>query len=293
LIAISQSGNYFKYLAWVPSEGGPLITQFGQIKSPEKFNFEDGHFSSILEQIYSEVSEISPRFQLSLDINNVFISGTNYSSLEFIEWQKVQISDQKFESRYHTFSYLFSKNSCLLNIHLNKELKSQIIDSVQDINGEIRSISIGLFSAEIGARKWFNANQLASYAVWKMGRNRVDQLIIVKSGEFESFIKFKRLKKSIKILNVIGTSPLVDKMLLQIEAWINGDLDEFTNIDRVFAYSSEINAKDLKNLIESQISNVTLLNPFEMLDISTEEKVNPITGASFAEMGVGFRGIDV
>jgi hypothetical protein len=82
-------------------------------------------------------------------------------------------------------------------------------------------------------------------------------------------------------------------MTQQIEAWVKGDLDEFIHIERVFAYSSEMNAKDLKKMIEAQINNVTLLNPFEVLDISTEEKINPIKGATFAEMGVGFRGIDV
>ena len=293
MIAISQSGNHFKYLAWVPSEGGPLITKFGQIKLSEKFNFKKGDLTSILEQVINEVSENPPRFQLSLDNNNVFISESNYSSEKFMEWQKTQVSDLKFESLYHTFSYPFLINSSLLNIHLNKELKSRIIDSIQDVNGELRSITIGIFSAEIGARKWFHANQLENYAIWKMGRNHVDQLLIVKSGEFQSFITFKRLKNSVKILNIIGGSPVVDKMIQQIETWINGDLDEFTNMDRVFTYSSEINAKDLKKLIESQIANVTLLNPFEVLDISTEEKVNPVKGATFAEMGVGFRGIDV
>ena len=80
---------------------------------------------------------------------------------------------------------------------------------------------------------------------------------------------------------------------MQFEAWINGDLDEFIHIERVFVYSCEINVKDLKELIEAQINNLTLLNPFDVLDIATEEKINPIKGATFAEIGVGFRRIDV
>jgi hypothetical protein len=101
------------------------------------------------------------------------------------------------------------------------------------------------------------------------------------------------LKDSVKVLNVIGFSPLIDKVTKQIETWMNGDLDEFIHIERLFAYSSEMNAKDLKKLIDAQINNVTLLNLFDVLDVSTEEKMNPIKGATFAEMGVGFRGIDV
>jgi len=293
LIAISQIGNYFQYLIWVPSEGGPLIIKFGEIKSPSQFNFRDGHFTSILEKIASEVPEISPRFQLSLDYKNILISDTNYNSEEFLEWQNNQVIDPDFEMLYHTFSYPFLNNSKLLNIHLNKELRSSIINSIQDVNGELRSINIGIFSAEIGARKWFYASQFESYAIWKMGKNNIDQLLIVKGGEFQSLISFKRLKNSVKLLNVIGSSHLIDKIIEQVEVWINDHLNEFIHIDRVFAYSSEVNAKDLKKLIESQINNVTLLNPFEMLDVSTEVKMSPIKGARFAEVGIGFRGIDV
>jgi len=293
LIAISQSGNYFRYLVWVPSEGGPLIIKFGLIKSPADFNFKNGHFTSILEQIINETPETSQRFQLSLDIQNILISNTNYSSEGFIEWQKNQIGDPEFESLYYTFSYPCLNNNMLLNIHLNKEVKSRIVDSIQDINGELRAINIGIFSAEIGARQWFHANQLKSYAVWKMGKNHTDQLLIVKSGEFQSFVTFKRLKNSVKVLNNIGSTIITEKVTQQIESWINDDLDEFIHIERVFVYSSEMNAKNLKKLIQSQIMNVTLLNPFEMLDISTDEKISPIKGAAFAETGVGFRGIDV
>tara|TARA_B110000467_G_scaffold127951_1_gene121220 strand:+ start:172 stop:1053 length:882 start_codon:yes stop_codon:yes gene_type:complete len=293
LITISQNGRYFRYLVWVPSEGGPLITKFGQIKSSENFNYKNGHFTSILEEIMNENPEMPPRFQLSLDNQNIFISNTDFISKEFIDWQNTQNSDPEFELLYHRFSYPFLNNSVLLNIHLNKELKSRIIDSIRDVNGELRAINIGIFSAEIGARQWFHANQLQSYAIWKMGKNHVDQLLIVKGGEFQSLISFKRLKNSVKLLNVVGSSQLVNKLIKQIETWINGDLEEFIHVDRLFAYSSEMNAKDLKKLIDAKINNVTLLNLFEVLDISTEEKMNPIKGATFAEMGVGFRGIDV
>ena len=241
----------------------------------------------------NENPEMPPRFQLSLDNQNIFISNTDFISKEFIDWQNTQNSDPEFELLYHRFSYPFLNNSVLLNIHLNKELKSRIIDSIRDVNGELRAINIGIFSAEIGARQWFHANQLQSYAIWKMGKNHVDQLLIVKGGEFQSLISFKRLKNSVKLLNVVGSSQLVNKLIKQIETWINGDLEEFIHIDRLFAYSSEMNAKDLKKLIDAKINNVTLLNLFEVLDISTEEKMNPIKGATFAEMGVGFRGIDV
>ena len=293
MITLSQSGKYFQYLEWIPSEGGPLIIRFGQIKSPQDFSFKNGNFTSILEQIIYESSETSPRFQLSLDNQNIFISHTHYNSSSFIEWQKYQISDPEFENLYDTFSFPFLNNNSLLNIHLCKELKTSIVNSIQDVSGELRTINIGIFSAEIGARQWFHAHQLESYAIWKMGKNHVDQLLIVKGGEFKSLVTFKRLKNTVKVLNLLGSSLLIEKLTLQIESWMSDGIDEFIHMEKVFVYSSELNAKDLKKLVESDISNVTLLNPFEVLDISSEEKINPLKGATFAEMGVGFRGIDV
>ena len=293
MIVLSQSGKYFQYLEWIPSEGGPLIIRFGQIKSPQDFSFKNGNFTSILEQIIYESSETSPRFQLSLDNQNIFISHTHYNSSSFIEWQKYQISDPEFENLYDTFSFPFSNNNSLLNIHLCKELKTSIVNSIQDVSGELRTINIGIFSAEIGARQWFHAHQLESYAIWKMGKNHVDQLLIIKGGEFKSLVTFKRLKNTVKVLNLLGSSLLIEKLTLQIESWMSDGIDEFIHLEKVFVYSSELNAKILKKLVESDISNVTLLNPFEVLDISSEEKINPLKGATFAEMGVGFRGIDV
>ena len=293
MIALSQSGKYFQYLEWIPSEGGPLIIRFGQIKSPQDFSFKNGNFTSILEQIIYESSETSPRFQLSLDNQNIFISHTHYNSSSFIEWQKYQISDPEFVNLYDTFSFPFSNNNSLLNIHLCKELKTSIVNSIQDVSGELRTINIGIFSAEIGARQWFHANQLESYAIWKMGKNHVDQLLIVKGGELKSLVTFKRLKNTVKVLNLLGSSLLIEELTLQIESWMSDGIDEFIRMEKVFVYSSELNAKDLKKLLESDIRNVTLLNPFEVLDISSEEKINPLKGATFAEMGVGFRGIDV
>jgi len=277
----------------VPSEGGPLISNFGRIKSTNDFNFKNGNFTDILKHILNESQEELPRIQLSLDYNNIFLSQTNYNSEDFISWQKSQISDSEFGTIFHTYSFPFSNENTLLNIHFSKELKTSIVNSIQDVYGELRTINIGIFSAEIGARQWFHANQLESYVIWKLGKNHVDQLLIVRGGEFQSLVTLKRLNSSVKVLNVIGASTLMDKIVEQINTWSNNDLDEFIHIERVFIYSSEPNSKDLKSVLESEISNVILLNPFEVLDKTTKEKVNPLKGATYAETGVGFRGIDV
>ena len=40
MLAISQSGENYYYLNWVPSEAGPMVTQHGSIKKTlENFNY--------------------------------------------------------------------------------------------------------------------------------------------------------------------------------------------------------------------------------------------------------------
>ena len=112
---------------------------------------------------------------------------------DYIQWKDEQSLNSDFNLLYDTYSYPFSTS--LLNIHIKKSIKKGIINSIQEINGELRSLGLGIFSAEIGARKWFQASKIDSYAIWRIGRNHLDQLLIVKNGEFDSLITFKRLKK--------------------------------------------------------------------------------------------------
>jgi len=55
-LAISQSGENYYYLNWVPSEAGPMVTQHGFIKkeleNPDKI---DEHYYEVLDEIFSNV----------------------------------------------------------------------------------------------------------------------------------------------------------------------------------------------------------------------------------------------
>ena len=56
MLAISQSGENYYYLNWVPSEAGPMVTQHGSIKkeleNPDKI---DEHYYEVLDEIFSNV----------------------------------------------------------------------------------------------------------------------------------------------------------------------------------------------------------------------------------------------
>ena len=75
MLAISQSGENYYYLNWVPSEAGPMVTQHGSIKKalehPDKI---DEHYYEVLDEIFSNVKNGDPICTFSLDSSNVLFS---------------------------------------------------------------------------------------------------------------------------------------------------------------------------------------------------------------------------
>ena len=291
MIAISQTEKHFKYIIWIPTESGPLITSFGQVNLPDNFDISKGQLSYVLEEITSSTSNLSPKFQISLDFNNIFVSENLLNLDDYVQWKDEQSLNSDFNLLYDTYSYPFSTS--LLNIHIKKSIKKGIINSIQEINGELRSLGLGIFSAEIGARKWFQASKIDSYAIWRIGRNHLDQLLIVKNGEFDSLVTFKQLKKNIKQKHHVGSTFLSDNLLKEIQSSFIDEIEKFNSVDYVYVYSCENNSKNLKNILEFDINNVILLNPFDVIDISSNKSVKPLKGATFAETGIGFRRVDV
>ncbi len=292
MIALTQHGNRFNYLSWIPSESGPLISNFGTVKSPQNFLFKNGDFSIILQNVLGNVDGIKPRFQFSLDAQQIFFSQSFINDSEYLSWEQDTQLEKSFFNNYDTHNYPF--NNCqLLNIHIPTSLKNNIIDAIRDINGEIRGINIGIFSAEIGARQWYHANQLESYVIWNFGKNHTDEALIIQGNELKAYFKFKRLKQQAKLIYLFGDSILTQKFIESVELWLSSDIDEINSFEKVFVYSNDDKNKDIKSIIGAEIHNVKLLNPFDILETTEIEKVNPFRGASFAETGAGFRGIDV
>ncbi len=292
MIVLTQHGTRFNYLSWIPSESGPLITNFGTVKPPREFSYKNGDLTHILQNVLGNIENVKPRFQFSLDAQQIFFSQSFVDNNEYLNWQQNTQLENSFSKDYDSHNYPF--NNCqLLNIHIPKSLKNNIINAIKDISGEIRGINIGVFSAEIGARQWFHANQLESYIIWNFGKNHTDEALIIQGNELKAYFKFKRLKSQAKLIFLFGDSTLTQKFLDSVELWLSGDIEEISYFEKVFVYSNDDRNKDIKSIIDAEIHNVKLLNPFDALETTEIEKVNPFKGASFAETGAGFRGIDV
>ena len=110
MLAISQSGENYYYLNWVPSEAGPMVTQHGFIKkeleNPDKI---DEHYYEVLDEIFSNVKNDNPICTFSLDSSNVLFS-TCYAennSEEMINWHLKQSRDEALNKIVDYYHYFF------------------------------------------------------------------------------------------------------------------------------------------------------------------------------------------
>ena len=75
MLAIAQSGNTYHYLNWIPSESGPMVTNYGKIQKEiadiEKFK---QHHYEILAEIILTIDNEEPICTYSLDMKNFIFS---------------------------------------------------------------------------------------------------------------------------------------------------------------------------------------------------------------------------
>jgi hypothetical protein len=291
LIAIAQSHNRLHYLKWVASENGPLISKYGSIVINQGTSINEGYLSILNELEDSVVA-------MSIDSDEIYFSNTkSYESVgdnEIFDWHNQQVHDIQFSKHFDTFRYPFdSETKQFFNIHIPIKLKESIISAFSKQSKEIVGLSVGIFSAEMGARQWFKANHLNSYIIWKMGKYHLDQMLVIVDNELKAFIQIKRTKSIAKVIRVLGNQQIAKSVIDEVNSYIKNELSDFNTVEKVFVYQSDGKFGDVRKIIESHIPNIILLNPFSVLEIEGNEKINLYQTLPFAEVGVAFRGVDV
>ena len=82
MLAIAQSGNTYHYLNWIPSESGPMVTNYGKIQKEitDLAKFKQHHYEILAEIILTiENDDLSKRWALSRAMRRSFLRlTTNY-----------------------------------------------------------------------------------------------------------------------------------------------------------------------------------------------------------------------
>ena len=298
MLSIAQINDSFHYLHWIPSEHGPLINGYGSLNFPNISLSEPEALPKIFRSILNEVKIEIPVFTFSLDIKELQFSTTvshpDINIKEFLTWQYSHNFNDQFLKSYQSYSYhLKSENQTLLNLHIPIKIKNSFDNTMKDLGGELRNVSMGIFSAEIGARQWMKANDIGSYIIWRLGKYKTDQLIAVEQNEMIYYSQIKRTGTQIKKVMVCGQENKLDEFILDLEQYNQNKLKSFKSTAMVYCYKGKGSKSELKKLCESDISNIKLLNPLSVVKCEDNHPGNLYASAQLAETGASFRGIDV
>ena len=297
MIAISQSGDKFYYLNWVPSESGLIITKYGNIKVNDLSLFKNkNELNQIFLHIISDIKADSPIFSLSVDQRNLIFSSSyiDVNNSELFDWYKGQTQDPNLNEEMDNYYYPMYKNSLKhLSISFPKFLRKMIKENIETLNAHLHNLNTGIFSAENGARAWFHASKLDSYLIWKFGKNKKDELLLIKENSLASYFSISRKNKKVNLNWQFGNDEEINNICEYINNLMKNKKKLNQPCDKIYVYSCIDKVEDLKKIQKQDERNIILLNPFSILDMIDSKKVNLYDTLPFAETGNAFGGIDV
>ena len=297
MLAIAQSGNAYHYLNWIPSESGPIVTHYGKIKKkieyPEKF--KQDHYE-ILVKIISTIDSEEIICTYSLDRNNLMFSSSyaDAGNPDLNIWYQRQVNDDILTDTMDFYHYPMHNGSCqLLSIAIPKMIRQSFQDNMRMLKARLNSISVGIFSAENGARYWFHADKLDSYIIWKIGDKKKDEILYINNNQLDSYFSISRFAQKIKINWQFGNKDAVNMICQYIENLGNNKNHSQAPASKIFIYTCNDKTKVVKDFQKKDLERIILLSPFSVLNISEEEKVNIYGTLALAETGNAFGNIDV
>ena len=297
MLAIAQSGNTYHYLNWIPSESGPMVTNYGKIQKEiaDLAKFKQHHYE-ILAEIILTIDNEEPICTYSLDMKN-FIFSTCYADADnpnLNSWYQRQIKDEILTDIMDYYYYpIHNGSNQLISIAVPNMIRRSFQDNMRRLKARLNGISTGIFSAENGARNWFHADKLDSYLVWKIGNKKKDEILYIYNNQLESYFSITRTAKKVKINWQFGNKDAVDMISQYIEHLANNTNQPQVPVNKIFIYTCNGNIYDVKDFQKKGLENMILLNPLCVLNMTEKEKVNVYSTLSLAETGNAFGNIDV
>tara|TARA_B100001029_G_scaffold179608_1_gene189846 strand:+ start:2701 stop:3636 length:936 start_codon:yes stop_codon:yes gene_type:complete len=296
MFAIAQSGCHYHFLNWIPSESGPLVINYGFIKKELVFSdFYNHDYLDVLDEIFSKNINQEPICSFSLDRNNVLFSScfSDGDNKDLIDWHMDQSIDKDLSAKLDYYHYpMKSKLNCTLNIGVSKNIRQSFQVNMRLLKAKMSSLSVGIFSAEIGARKWMKANNNPSYIIWKIGKKKIDEILFIKNNELTNYYSFQRKGDNSKIIWNYGDEEVAESIMQEIIN-LNKNSKKFNFATQVYVYTTEGSLNDVKSINSLGVENLSLLNPLYALEKDNNEKYDEYATLPLAETGNSFGGVDV
>ena len=220
MLAVAQHRETFHYLNWIPSESGPLVTHFGSYKPESEHSGASGNpFTTVFQSLFSRVNNGESICTLSLNLEDLYLSSCNTTedSDELFQWHLQQTQDDIIKDVLDFYHFpMASPNRAILNIAIPKRLRKSVQESMEEIKTKMNALGVGIFSAEEGARQWFNAGQLKSYLIWKFGRMKNDELLLIEDGSLTACFSLNRSGNKVKPNWQLGNNQRTNEIIIEI-----------------------------------------------------------------------------
>ena len=195
------------------------------------------------------------------------------------------------DSYYYPISF---RDDHYMGIHIDKNLKQQVVESIDKLGFSIRSINVGIFSADKLASSVFNAKSLNNYLLVRFITSSALEILYTNDGLLSVYGRYNIVNKKIKSLKVIGNRSDEQNVKLALDQILKGR-KSISNINRAFVYQSSGHSQIVKNLINKKQKDVVLLNLFNYQNLKNNNQniASTMNEVTFSELGQLFGGINV
>ena len=222
-----------------------------------------------------------------IDSSNVFMDLIN-CPLEvdielFINWYNDVIFGEHFPVNLSQYNFEINDKS-YLSINIEKQKQYELFSIASENNLKVKSVSIGIFSANQLANSTFDADISKGYLIWSVGKNE-DEILVFKDGTFQCLFTMLRKNNKLSVRRVLGNSKFCEEIVENLQKKMLDDLKSFNIVDKIFMYRKTIDSDINKIYSKKNKDHIIILNPLSKVE-NFKLKKNKIIDSSFlANMG--------
>ena len=294
MIAISVKKDRVNFLSAFRSGREIEVNDFGVIQLKSN-TFNSQVISQILNRRKIRKSPvISKKCMIFIDSSEVILNqirtGEKVDSDTLVQWNNDLMFNDTCLDRYNDLHYQTCKDANILSVYIEKSKQSHYYSSCKKIDLNLSCLSINIFSAEYLAREIFDAKSDGNYAIWGIGAQK-DNLMIVHDNQFVGLITFKRSKKDMEIVDFIGPEKYLLDCIDKINTNNFSELKSANLINKVYAYQKSLKT-DIKKIIKKNKDSIEILNPLLKIPSFKKRRNEDIKSSFLAEMGYIFKMVE-
>ena len=294
MLSIAQSENGYHCFEWTPTEKGPKVINFKFFKENNCTSIND--FEKVISSHQSQLKDQSNSLSVILNIQNVNISSIKMDPDDklsnIIKWYQDKILNKEFLKQHEMFYYPLNpgyKSIHILILSIRKKIKSNITTLSKNKGYDLMYLSVDIFSAAILVKQVYKIKANQNMLVWKIEKNKTHCFVFYENDNLSSFLKFKLLKKTFKIITSIGSRKSIELLTNFISHTLINN-KKYESIDSTFVYQTKKDNRYIKKITDGNKLNITLI---DITGIFNSSKNNKYLCLPYVENGISLRGIDV